>query len=102
MNYFTKYSIGSAAYCFVRKPIMLSKYQVERKDSTYSDKKYRKILFSEILTMTMIDVMNCQFLTPIHLSQDISNLEIKLRNLQEDFYQPNHFKSSHVFDLLFA
>ena len=102
MNCFlNKYVIGTAAYSFVRKPIVVSNYQIERADSTYSNKTYRNLLYLEIFSITMVDVLMSQFIAPIHLFQDIQSFEIKLRGLQEDVYLPDKFKG-HTFDLFFV
>jgi len=100
-SFLNKYVIGTAAYSFVRKPIVLSNYEIERADSTYSNKTYRNLLYLEIFSITMVDVLMSQFIAPIHSFQDLQSFEIKLRGLQEDVYLPDKFKAQ-ALDLCFV
>jgi len=90
----TKYVIASSAYSFLRKPLVLQNHQLEIRTSPYDQKKYRNLMVSEIIPLTILSGIAGQFIAPIHLCDDIRNFEISVRGLQNEMYTPQDFQHS--------
>mgnify|MGYP006289455565 CR=1 FL=1 len=79
----TKYIAGSSAYCLLQKPLVLSKHKIQNKDSSYYDPKYRPLLNSEIIPMSVLSWMMGQFIAPLYLCQDARKAEVFWRGLEK-------------------
>lgn len=102
-SFIKNYGIVSTVYCILRKPFILSKYQVETQDSEYGNKKYRNLLYTEKIALTLIGgVFFGQIAAPFHLFQDIRNFELRLRQMQHVVYKDDDFKKNNFIDLLFV
>ena len=100
-NIYYKYAIGASIYSLVRKPIVLQKHKI-RKDSSYdNDHKYRHLLVSEVIPLSISSAAIGMYIFPIFLCKDVQNLEIKMRGLQKEFYDSDHYNHDSLFDMIF-
>lgn len=101
-NTLTKYIVGSSAYCLLRKPLVLSKHKIQTEDSSYYDPKYRHLLISEIIPMSVLSGMMGQFIAPLHLCQDARKAEVYWRGLEKELDPPHEYKHRSFLDLVFV